>query len=149
MEKKFKDTKIGGWLKKTAPHILDMVGDVLPEAGALGIIKNLIQKDDKLSDEQKVDALKEIELDLQAFELEAKDRDSARNREIEITKTGSKDIMMLCTGAVGLLSFLFTIYAVVFIPSVRENELFIHLMGMIEGVVVGNIFAYYYGASVK
>jgi hypothetical protein len=50
---------------------------------------------------------------------------------------------------VGLLSFLFTIYAVVYIESVRENELFIHLMGMIEGVVIGNIFAYYYGASVK
>ena len=56
---------------------------------------------------------------------------------------------MVITGIVGLVSFLFTIYAVVYIENVRENDLFIHLMGMIEGVVIGNIFAYYYGASVK
>jgi len=55
----------------------------------------------------------------------------------------------MITGIVGLISFVFTIYAVVYIPSVKENELFIHLMGMIEGVVIGNIFAYYYGTSVK
>ena len=29
----------------------------------------------------------------------------------------------------------------------QENDLFIHLLGMIEGVVVSNIFAYYYGTS--
>lgn len=149
MGKEFKNTKIGGWLKKAAPHIIEIVGDALPEKGALGIIKNLIQKDDKLTEGEKEEALGLIKLDLEAFELELKDRDSARNREIEIAKTGNKDIMMICTGAVGLLSFLFTIYAVVFIPSVNDNKLFTHLMGMIEGVVVGNIFAYYYGASVN
>jgi hypothetical protein len=37
----------------------------------------------------------------------------------------------------------------VYIPEMAENDLFIHLMGMIEGVVVGNIFAYYYGTSAK
>ena len=63
--------------------------------------------------------------------------------------TGDNDWMMIITGIVGLVSFLFTIYAVVYIENVRENDLFIHLMGMIEGVVIGNIFAYYYGASVK
>ena len=54
---------------------------------------------------------------------------------------------MLITGIVGLAAFMFTIYAVVYIENVRENDLFIHLMGMIEGVVIGNIFAYYYGTS--
>ena len=48
-----------------------------------------------------------------------------------------------------LFSFVFTIYAVVYIKEVRENDLFIHLMGMIEGVVIGNIFAYYYGTSAE
>jgi len=46
-----------------------------------------------------------------------------------------------------LLSFIFIIYAVVYEPSVMENDLFVHLMGMIEGVVISNIFAYYYGTS--
>jgi len=55
--------------------------------------------------------------------------------------------MMVATGLVGLLSFIFIIYAVVYEPSVMENDLFVHLMGMIEGVVISNIFAYYYGTS--
>lgn len=142
--KKLKDTKVGQWLGKNAPKVLDAVGDLLPDQGALGVVKNLIQGDPDLEPSQKAEFAR------MAFELESADRASARNREIEIAKaTGKQDWMMWVTGVVGLLSFMFTIYAVVYIDSVRENELFIHLMGMIEGVVIGNIFAYYYGASVK
>jgi len=141
---KIKDTKIGKWLKEKAPKVLNIVGDLLPDQGYLGVVKNLISSDPDVSPEQ------EAEFEQMAFELEAADRASARNREIEIAKaTGKTDWMMILTGVVGLFSFLFTIYAVVYIENVRENELFIHLMGMIEGVVIGNIFAYYYGASVK
>ena len=144
MSKKIKDTKVGQWLKDKAPKVLDIVGDLLPDQGYLGVVKNLISSDPDVSPEQ------EAEFEQMAFELEAADRASARNREIEIAKaTGGNDWMMILTGIVGLLSFMFTIYAVVYIENVRENDLFIHLMGMIEGVVIGNIFAYYYGASVK
>lgn len=144
MSKKIKDTKVGQWLKEKAPKVLDIVGDLLPDQGYLGIVKNLISSDPDVSPEQ------EAEFEQIAFELEAADRASARNREVELAKaTGKTDWMMILTGVVGLFSFIFTIYAVVYIEDVRENELFIHLMGMIEGVVIGNIFAYYYGASVK
>ena len=45
------------------------------------------------------------------------------------------------------MSFAFIIYAVVYVPTVTDNDLFVHLMGMVEGVVISNIFAYYYGTS--
>ncbi len=142
--KKFKDTKLGGWLSDNAPKVLDVVGDLLPDQGALGVVKNLIQSDPDLEPSQKA------EFERMAFELESADRASARQREVEVVKaTGKQDWMMVITGIVGLVSFMFTIYAVVYIESVKENELFIHLMGMIEGVVIGNIFAYYFGASVR
>ena len=32
-KKKFKDTKLGGLLKNLAPKILDVAGDLLPDAG--------------------------------------------------------------------------------------------------------------------
>ena len=51
------------------------------------------------------------------------------------------DFMMMLTGIIGLFAFCFIIYAVVFIPDVKDNNLFIHLMGMVEGVVISNIFA--------
>ena len=39
---KIKDTKIGEFLKDKAPNVLNVVGDLLPDAGALGVIKNII-----------------------------------------------------------------------------------------------------------
>ena len=144
MSKKFKYTKLGKFLGKTAPHILDIAGDLLPDAGVLGIVKNLVEKDEKISPEDKKEALAQTK---EMYELEVKDRESARNREIEVKKTGDKDLMMMFTGIVGLLSFMFVIYAVVYEEGVLHNELFVHLMGMIEGVVISNIFAYYYGTS--
>ena len=43
-KKKIKDTKLGKWLKEKAPNVLDTVGDLLPDQGALGVVKNLIDK---------------------------------------------------------------------------------------------------------
>jgi hypothetical protein len=42
---KIKDTKLGGWLKVKAPGILSLVGDLLPDKGGLGIVKNLLDKE--------------------------------------------------------------------------------------------------------
>lgn len=55
--KKFKDTKVGKFLKEKAPGILDQVGDVLPDKGVLGIIKNLIDKDEKMLPQDKETAM--------------------------------------------------------------------------------------------
>ena len=51
MSKKFKDTKLGAFLGNAAPHILEIAGDLLPDAGVLGMVKNLIEKDDKIDPE--------------------------------------------------------------------------------------------------
>ena len=45
MADKIKNTKLGKWLKSKAPNVLDTVGDLLPDQGALGLVKNLIDKD--------------------------------------------------------------------------------------------------------
>tara|TARA_R110000803_G_C11937003_1_gene316075 strand:- start:752 stop:1201 length:450 start_codon:yes stop_codon:yes gene_type:complete len=146
MKKSFRETKLGKFLGKIAPTILDVAGDLLPDAGVLGMVSNLIKKDKNISPADKTEALGQAK---EMYELEIKDRDSARKREVEVKKTGSKDVMMLATGLVGLFSFVFIIYAVVYEPSVTDNDLFVHLMGMIEGVVISNIFAYYYGTSAE
>ena len=55
--KKFKDTKVGKFLSEKAPGILESVGDVLPDKGVLGIVKNLIDKDKSLPPQDKETAL--------------------------------------------------------------------------------------------
>ena len=62
--KKFKDTKIGKFLAGTVPSIIDTVGDVLPDDGVFGLVKNLIHKDPALPPEDKEKALKLLELDV-------------------------------------------------------------------------------------
>lgn len=137
-KKKFSETAVGKFLLQKLPNL---AGDILPDKGVLGIVKNLIDSDDSLTPEERKSLLKDL------YELEIADRDSARKREVEIKKSGGQDWMMFITGITGLSSFVFTIYAVVYVPSVLDNDLFVHLMGMIEGVVISNIFAYYYGTS--
>lgn len=145
-KKPFGQTGLGKLLKSVGSPIVDIVGDVLPDAGVLGMVKNLIDKDETLPPEIKAQAQEHA---ARMYEAEVKDRDSARNREIELAKAGKKDPMMLITGLVGLFAFLFVVYATVYVPSVLDNDLYVHLMGMIEGVVISNIFAYYYGTSAK
>ena len=137
-KKPFKDTAVGKFLLNKLPGV---VTDVLPDKGVLGIVKNLIDGDEEMPAEEKETLKREL------YEMEIADRDSARRREVEVKKAGGQDWMMFVTGIVGLASFVFTIYAVVYVPSVSDNDLFVHLMGMIEGVVISNIFAYYYGTS--
>ena len=46
-KKKLKNTKLGKWLAEKAPGVLSVVGELLPDKGALGVVKNLIDKDDR------------------------------------------------------------------------------------------------------
>jgi|TARA_R100000479_G_scaffold174648_2_gene123408 hypothetical protein len=51
-KKKIKDTKLGKWLKEKAPKVLETVGDLLPDNGALGVVKNLLDKEPDISPEE-------------------------------------------------------------------------------------------------
>lgn len=56
---KIKDTKLGEWLKEKAPGVLETVGDLLPNQGALGVVKNLLDKEpgiDPAEAKAKIDA---------------------------------------------------------------------------------------------
>ena len=63
MAKKFRDTKVGRFLSNNGSSIVDTLGSVLPDAGVLGIVKNLIEKQPMpVADKEK--ALKLLELDM-------------------------------------------------------------------------------------
>ena len=51
-EQKIKDTKLGGWLKGKAPKVLDMVGELLPDSGGLGVVKNLLDLERNVDPEE-------------------------------------------------------------------------------------------------
>jgi hypothetical protein len=63
-DKKIKNTKLGAWLKSKAPNVLDTVGELLPDQGALGIVKNLIDKDPDVNTDEGV-AMVDAEIEFQ------------------------------------------------------------------------------------
>lgn len=147
--KKFKDTKVGKFLKEKSPKILDVIGDVLPDSGALGVAKNLINMAEDLTQDEKDNLIGEINEMIEVAKIEFEDRHSARNREIEIAKLHNRDFMFIATGLIGLLSFAFIVYAIAFLEVPEANkEVWIHLIGITEGVVL-SIFGYYFGSSIK
>lgn len=148
-KKKFKDTKVGKFLKEKAPKILDTVGDVLPSNGVFGIVKNLISMSEDLTPEMKEIALQQLAKEVEAYQIEMKDRESARSREVELAKTGKTDYLFYATGIIGLAVFCFIVYAIVYLQIPEENkEIWIHLIGISEGVVL-SIFGYYFGSAMK
>ena len=54
-KKKIKDTALGAWLSSKVPALADKVGDLLPESGVLGVVKNLVDKEPGVSTEDKLE----------------------------------------------------------------------------------------------
>ena len=141
--KKFKDTKVGQFILKKIPGF---VGDILPEKGVLGVVKNLIDSDPELTSQDKTQLHNEL---IELYKLEIADRDSARKREVEKAKAGGFDFMFNLTGVIGLGAFAFIIYAIVYLQIPESNkEVWIHLIGICEGIVL-SIFGYFFGSAVR
>jgi hypothetical protein len=141
-KKPFKDTKVGKFLMKKLP---DFAGAALT-GGPLEAIKSLINEDTTITPEEKAQLHEEL---VELYKLEVEDRDSARKREIEVAKTGRFDFMYNLTGIIGLGAFAFIVYAIVYLEIPAENkEVWIHLIGICEGIVL-SIFGYFYGSAVK
>ena len=56
-KKKLKDTAVGKFLTGAGSNIIGSLGDVLPDKGVMGLVKNLIKKDPALPAEDKEKAL--------------------------------------------------------------------------------------------
>ena len=56
-KKKLKDTAVGRFLAQAGSGIINNLGDVLPDKGVMGLVKNLIKKDPELPPEDKEKAL--------------------------------------------------------------------------------------------
>lgn len=136
--KKFWETKIG--------KIIGGAKELLPNKGVLGVLKNLIDSDNTLSPEEKKEAHNHLK---SLYEIEVRDRESARDREARVIEAGSDDLMMKITGIVGLLAFLYLIYVITTqnVPD-SNKEIFIHLIGIVEGISL-SIFGYYFGSAIK
>lgn len=73
-EKKFKDTKVGKWVKERLPEVADTFANVLPDQGVLGIVKRVVDGSPELTAQEK------LEFDRLAMEAEKNAQDNVSRR---------------------------------------------------------------------
>jgi len=142
---KFKDengkTKVGMFLQKFAPNILDVVGDVLPDQGALGIIKNLIDKDDKLTPEQKVEALELLKIDLENTKDAREMQRAALQQDDLFSKRFIYYLAIFWSVVCSIYFFLATFTKVI------NEEMADIILGFLLGTVSGTVINFFFGSS--
>ena len=85
-KEKLRQTKVGAFLASKAPKVLDAIGDVLPDQGTLGLVKNLISSDSNIEPQDKKTAMKLIEQDLIEMENISKRWDSDMKSDSWLSK---------------------------------------------------------------
>jgi uncharacterized membrane protein (DUF106 family) len=135
--------KIFGGARK---NIVDSIGKTLD---------NLITNKEELA-AAKLEAEKEINRHIEAIQTNANkelelmlhDKDSARHRETEFVKaTGHIDYMMYFLAIIGMAVFSFIVWHLVKEAIPEDNrEIIIHVLGIVEGAVLG-MYQYYWGSS--
>jgi len=86
MKKKFKDTKVGKFLKSIGSTLGDNVGDILPDKGFLGVFKRLLVESDTLTPQDKETALRMLEIDLNEIQEVSKRWDSDMKSDSWLSK---------------------------------------------------------------
>jgi len=106
-KKKFKETKVGKFLIDKVPSILGVAGDLLPDAGVLGMVKSLIEKEDPavLPPEDKEKALKLLEQDMVEMQEVSKRWDSDMKSDSWLSKNTRPLTLIFLTVSMVLLIF--------------------------------------------
>ena len=101
-KKTIKNTKLGAWLKEKAPNILSVAGDLLPDSGGLGVVKNLISQDkgiDPAEAEAKINA--EIEFQKNVTERWKADM----NSDVKLAKM-IRPVTLICLMAMFMITMM-------------------------------------------
>lgn len=131
--KKIKETKVGEWLREKAPSVLDVVGDVLPDRGVLGVVKNLVDKDPTL-DSASFQAVVDAEMGAQENVTERWKADAAT--DVTLAKL-IRPVMLI---ALCLFYMILTVWDGVD-PQFMPPENYINLLEILMLTVFGAYFA--------
>ena len=147
---------LGGLLKSAAPALATAVaGPLGPIAlkaisGKLGVADTVEAVTQHLQ-ANPMDAAKLADIDVKKLEMELKDRQDARNREIQLATNDAVPFInkivtpVLALGVCGLSFILFAI--LIFVEVTPEaKDILIYILGVLSAAVT-QILSYYFGSS--
>lgn len=85
MKKQFKDTKVGKFLVGEK-GLFKNLSDTLPDKGLLGVLRNLIDKDNTLSPFEKEKALELLKMDMLEMEQVSKRWEADMSSDVKLAK---------------------------------------------------------------
>jgi len=136
-DKKFKDTKVGKFLKEKLPEVAGSVGDFLPDQGALGVLKRIVDGSPELSAQDK------LEFDRLVSEVEAQAQEQVTRRWEADAKS---DVKLAKYIRPSILISLTLFYMVIMVwdgldPAFMPPENYINLLEILMLTVFGAYFA--------
>ncbi len=154
--KKLRDTGFGKFLNKVKDKIPDIGMTVLNIASNPNPINAVRQVAGLLrgSDHPEAGGLLEeldknqAEFELECYRIDAEDRASARDREIEMAKAGKKNWIQPALAIVGVLGFFGAIAILVYGPDIQgfKRDALLLLLGTLAGFAT-QIYSYFFGSS--
>lgn len=134
--RKLRDTRIGQWLSTSAPNVLEVVGDALPDSGVLGIVKNLVDLDNNVTHEQRMELKNLIVSERIAMESELTKRWESDNQSDSWLAKHTRPIIVLSLVAALFVFMILDSIDIVF--EVRES--WITLYEILIVTAVGGYF---------
>jgi hypothetical protein len=136
-DKKFKDTKVGKWVKEKLPEVAGNFADIIPDQGVLGIVRRIVDGSPELSAQDK------LEFDRLAVEAE---RDAQENVTRRWEADAKSDVKLAKFIRPAILISLTLFYMVVTVwdglsPSFMPPENYINLLEILMLTVFGAYFA--------
>ena len=104
--KKLKDTAVGKFLAGAGSNIISSLGDVLPDKGVFGLVKNLIKNDPELPPEDKEKALALLHQDTVEMQEVSKRWQSDMQSDSWLSKNTRPMTLIFLTVAMVLLIFI-------------------------------------------
>jgi hypothetical protein len=147
---------LGGLLKSAAPALATAVAGPLGGvavkaiAGKLGI-EDSVEAVTQHLQANPMDAAKLADIDVKKLEMEYKDRQDARNREIQLATNDKVPFInkivtpVLALGVTALSFILFAILIFVEVTS-EAKDILIYILGVLSAAVT-QILSYYFGSS--
>jgi hypothetical protein len=140
--KKLKDTKVGQWLKDKAPQVLDTVGELLPDQGALGVVKRLIDKEDIPKEDR-------LEFEKLLLEQERHAQDNVTNRwEADMSSDSKLAKNVRPIALIALLGLYLLLAITDSIESIRF-EVKEEYVSLLEVLALTAFSAYFAGRSIE
>lgn len=134
---KLRDTKVGEWLANKSPKMLDIVGDLLPDQGVLGVVKRLVDTDPDITPQEKLEFEKlQTQVEIARQENVTRRWEADMSSDVQLAKVIRPSIMIVLLVFFMVLT-LWDAISSEFMP--REN--FIDLLQVLMLTVFGAYFA--------